>query len=193
MLIKLVADDLEIESQNNFYKEWKEEEPDDEYVQNIKYISSLDDVFVPYEKWINSASEDESHKYFKIKDSLSSFKGVYIADLNCEGFLKRLATNKLVDMYDSNASMYFQSYGVCDNASQAIEYYELLEKEGIANKEDKYVILMTPFFKEKEPEYGGWRWHKWGPYIGIQNKQCEYLHDEEDIEMIYAFQIQQMD
>jgi hypothetical protein len=35
----------------------------------------------------------------------------------------------------------------------------------------------------KEPENagrgGGWRWHKWGPYIGKGEPTTEYLDDED--------------
>lgn len=49
-----------------------------------------------------------------------------------------------------------------------------------------------PFVKmercEQYPE-GGWRWHKWGPYIGVQNPQCEYLYDEKNIDVVYTYHI----
>lgn len=192
MLIKLVADEIEIKAQNDFYKKWKEEEPEDEFVQNIEYINSLDDIFKPYDKWIKTVTKEESEKYLKITDSLDDFTGVYIADLNCEGFLERLATHKLVDIMETNRPLYFRNYGICDNASQAIEYYKYLIDEGFAREEDNYVIVMTPIFKENQPEYGGWRWHKWGPYVGIQNHEYEYLYDEDEVEMIYVFHIYQM-
>lgn len=69
------------------------------------------------------------------------------------------------------------TYGVADNIDQIKEYY----KEEIADANKKYVISLTPVWQEKENKGkgGGWRWHKWGEYIGKLNPQCEYLYDEE--------------
>jgi hypothetical protein len=53
----------------------------------------------------------------------------------------------------------------------------------------KFVILLTPIFREDQPDYGGWRWHKLGPYIGVHNIKCEYLYDEKGIDYIYVFSI----
>jgi hypothetical protein len=59
-------------------------------------------------------------------------------------------------------------------------------------KDDKeYIIVLTPHTKRSQGEYG-WRWHKWGEYIGVLNPQCEYLDDEEfgeDFKYILCFNI----
>ena len=54
-------------------------------------------------------------------------------------------------------------------------------KEEIADVNKKYVIALTPVWQEKgnKGKGGGWRWHKWGEYIGKLNPQCEYLDDED--------------
>ena len=69
------------------------------------------------------------------------------------------------------------TYGVADSVEQIKEYY----KEEIADVNKKYVITLTPVWQEKENKGkgGGWRWHKWGKYIGNLNPQCEYLDDED--------------
>lgn len=69
------------------------------------------------------------------------------------------------------------TYGVADNIEQIKEYY----KEEIADIEKKYVIALTPVWQDKtnKGKGGGWRWHKWGKYIGTLNPQCEYLDDED--------------
>lgn len=59
------------------------------------------------------------------------------------------------------------SYGVCDSVEQFASKYPHFE--GIVN--------FTPVYREKQRAYGSWRWHKWGPYIGI--------HDIYDIEYLY--------
>lgn len=82
------------------------------------------------------------------------------------------------------------TYGVADNIQQIKEYY----KEEIADTEKKYAIALTPVWQEKENKGkgGGWRWHKWGEYIGKLNPQCEYLDDEDfndDFKYVLCFNI----
>lgn len=68
-------------------------------------------------------------------------------------------------------------YGVSDSIEQIKEYY----KEWINSPSTKWVITVTPVFqdKTKRGEGGGWRWHKWGDYIGDLNPKYEYLDDED--------------
>lgn len=79
-----------------------------------------------------------------------------------------------------------QTYGVADNIEQIKDYY----KEEIADEAKKYVICVTPVWQERQSKQGGWRWHKWGEYIGKLNPQCEYLYDEdfgEDFKYVLTF------
>lgn len=76
------------------------------------------------------------------------------------------------------------SYGVCDNYEQIIEKYKIL-----TTSESLFSIVITPMIKNEQPESGGWRWHKWGSYIGEHEITSEYLYDEEDIEKVYVFHI----
>jgi hypothetical protein len=86
--------------------------------------------------------------------------------------------------------IYWWNYGVADNASQVLDYYEFLYKRYKDYMEDKkFVILLTPIIRKLEPEYGGWRWHKWGQYIGKFESKCEYIHDETGIDYVYCFSI----
>ena len=68
-----------------------------------------------------------------------------------------------------------RQYGVADNIEQIKEKY----KEWIEKSD--WVIEVTYIFQDKEKAGldGGWRWHKWGEYIGTLEPQCEYLDDEE--------------
>lgn len=68
-------------------------------------------------------------------------------------------------------------YGVSDNIEQIKERY----KEWLEAPDSKWVITVTTVFqdKSKKGEGVGWRWHKWGPYIGTLNPQHEYLDDED--------------
>lgn len=82
------------------------------------------------------------------------------------------------------------TYGVADNVEQIKKYY----KDQVEDPEKKYAICVTPVWQEKENagNGGGWRWHKWGEYIGELNPQYEYLDDEDfgdDFEYVLVFTI----
>ena len=74
------------------------------------------------------------------------------------------------------------NYGVCDNVEQVIETFKL------DNADFDFSITMTPIYKSQQCKNGGWRWHKWGKYIGEYEPKHEYLYDE-DIEEVYIFHI----
>lgn len=80
---------------------------------------------------------------------------------------------------------YLGTYGVADNIEQVLERYS----ESINNSKDEFIISYCTLKKKHEPEEGGWRWHKWGAYIGTQNPQCEYLYDEPEIEEVIIFHV----
>lgn len=68
-------------------------------------------------------------------------------------------------------------YGVADSIDQIKEYY----KVWLEDPDTKWIITVTPVFQHKENEGlgGGWRWHKWGPYIGKLKPEYIYLDDED--------------
>lgn len=77
---------------------------------------------------------------------------------------------------------YFSRYIVCDTLEQAKDYW----KEAINMPDRYFVISLTPIFRNPENagKGGGWRWHKWGPYIGTFEARYEYLDDEEGIDQV---------
>lgn len=80
------------------------------------------------------------------------------------------------------------SSGVCDNYEQVIAHHP-----EVNDPETKYVITLTPVIKADQSAYGGWRWHKWGEYIGVHTPQHEYLYNEDDtIQVVYCYHIYEM-
>lgn len=78
------------------------------------------------------------------------------------------------------------SYGVVDSPEQLLEMYDFHADPR------KFFICLTPMFKGEQPSDGGWRWHKWGPYIGIHTPTCEYLYDEPEIDVVWVYHIRQL-
>lgn len=88
--------------------------------------------------------------------------------------------------YSKQDDQYMQSYGVCDDIDQWKDYYSKL----IDDENRKFCVSFTAIHKKNEPERDGWRWHKWGAYIGNKNPQHEYIYDEDhDIETVYVYHI----
>ena len=67
-------------------------------------------------------------------------------------------------------------YGVADNFEQILEKYSHL----VNDAKLKMCIAVRIIDKAAQPATGGWRWHKWGEYIGNKYPQYEYLHDEDE-------------
>jgi hypothetical protein len=86
--------------------------------------------------------------------------------------------------YNKAPALPVAAYGVCDNVEQLLQACPELEAS-----ERKFVITLTSVRKEAQHASGGWRWGKWGPYIGTQNPQCDYLYDEPYIEQVYCYRI----
>lgn len=129
---------------------------------------------------INGHDISNPDKYFE-----RYAEGIYRHDgyaFNGDGFISNNCVEQLVENYPFG----FSSYGVCDNYSQIIEQY----KDKLNDPNKKFCIILSTVRKADQPEYGGWRWHKWGEYIGTKNPQCEYLYDEDDdIELVYCYHI----
>ena len=131
------------------------------------YIDMLKTMYI-------SKTEDYFHE---IKD------GIYRTndgDFNAEHEIESLTNYKIKD--DRYKMPVYN--GVCDNENQILS-----EHSEIVTSDLLYCVLMTPVYKKDEPSEYGWRWHKWGDYIGNYNIQCEYLYDEIGIEMVYVYSI----
>ena len=86
------------------------------------------------------------------------------------------------DEYDDGPN----EYGVCDSPTQFMEALgDFLEADP-----GQFVVSLTLIRKKDDDPVGGWRWHKWGPYIGKQKRDgCEYLAQESTIEEIYCYHV----
>ena len=85
---------------------------------------------------------------------------------------------------ESNTKFHLNSYGVCDSPEQLYPYIKFLD-----TLDKKYAVFFTEMNKEDQSEEGGWRWSKWGEYIGNQKSSAEYLYDEPDIDLVFVYHI----
>ena len=154
------------------------------------------DPSVLLEEIIGTANTDHPNWYYmqgrinpRVFHAVQAEKGIYYSSGGNFHLDLRDTSHKLVDAYprftDDKFDSFLSSYGVADNIEQVKERFAKV----IANPDVQICIALTPVFKSNEPEDGGWRWHKWGEYIGTQNPQCEYLYDEPDIDLVLCFHV----
>jgi hypothetical protein len=81
-------------------------------------------------------------------------------------------------------------YGVADNLDQVKKYLACF----IDHPTRDFVIEVSEIKRDptNAGQGGGWRWHKWGPYIGTFESKCEYLDDEEGIDGVLLFHIHEI-
>lgn len=78
-------------------------------------------------------------------------------------------------------------HGVCDSPEQLLAHPEYSKM--FAHEHRKFTIFVTLVRKKDQPLKDGWRWHKWGEYIGTKEPQREYLYDEPNIDEVCLFSI----
>ena len=180
MIVKLKLNETKVKDYNKRIRELKDKHPD--IFDNVTEVNSLKDRFIPY-------VEITYDGLIVIEDDYrNDFDGIYVCDLNSNHILELLTNYKEKENF--NNPIYWRNYGVCDNASQVMDYYDSLYEQHKDYMEDKkFIILLTPIIRKEQDEDGGWRWHKWGKYIGKFKPQCEYLYDEQGIDYVYCFHI----
>ena len=184
MLITLALNNKKVEQYNQRARELKKQYPD----MPFREIAKLEDVFCPYAQIMMDKEWIKYKPVAKDNRPLVELHGVYVYGLNDNHTLESITDYKEARNFDS--PLYWCCYGVSDNASQVLDYYEhLLTNYGDYMNDRKFIIAMTPIFREDQPEYGGWRWHKWGQYIGDFEPKCEYLYNEQGIDYVWVFTI----
>lgn len=183
MIIKLENNEIKTKEYNDLCEELKTKEPSIDWEKHK--INNIYDKFIPYDLWVKELSQEKDIKL--INDVITEkTDNIYISHLNWKHDLERLTNYK-------DCSNYFNYYyGVSDNASQVLDYYNTLLEDNSISKDKKYIIVLTPITKRSQPMRDGWRWQKSGEYIGIQNPEHEYLYYEKDIDLVYVFGIREV-
>jgi hypothetical protein len=110
-------------------------------------------------------------------------EGVYISQYSFQ--LHKCHNSNLYindpDFRPNDAAWY---YGVCDGIENLIDVIpELLSPDR------EFLVLLTEITKHDQPRDYGWRWHKWGDYIGTQTPTTEYIANEPEIDLVYCYHI----
>lgn len=109
--------------------------------------------------------------------------GVYLSNLNWDHTVDMFSKYKLLHDYDDKSNLGpFYRYGVADTLAQIKDQYRRFWES-----DRTFFLRLTTMRRHEQSEDGGWRWHKWGQYIGTKNPQCEYLYDEPEINRAVCF------
>jgi|AGFS01.1.fsa_nt_gi hypothetical protein len=198
MLVSMKIDVEEHNKQKDFHGTTEVLEIRDVDGVELQLVTTFADT--NHKWWESFADEAEEDGTFAVDCIEEVQKGVWLTlGGNFHGTIDSSSNVKLIDSYPnvtrngdavSDGEAFFNQnligcYMVCDNVEQALEYW----KGAIINPDEQYVIALMPVLKQGQPEDDGWRWEKWGKYIGTQNPQCDYLFDEPEINKVYCAHI----
>lgn len=74
--------------------------------------------------------------------------------------------------------------GTCDNLQQIFDEYPELQ-----DPNRQFMVFVQKVVRAEQPSQGGWRWHKWTPYLGSFEPEHEYIYDETGIEQVLIYRI----
>lgn len=115
--------------------------------------------------------------------------GVFVGPLNMNYLLKKIEVKR--DLSNEAGWYIFPGlpfYGVHDSPEAFLEQFG----DRLRADPRTFVVLFTWMRKSEQPPDGGWRWHKWGEYLGKHDPQHEYLYDEPDIDAVVVFKIMEV-
>lgn len=204
---KLPFVNLEITSEklkksNERWEELKKENPE--------IFKDEDDSGSMFQPWKLMNNENYSNLILEEDDPNLDTTGIYLEALNARHHIERLTDYKTVNPMSNKYLYTVNTYGVADNATQVIRHLENslktyfygndFDDEFYLGKslvkmielypEYKLVLLMTPHMNTKDCSWGGWRWHKWGEYIGVHEPRHEYLSYEKGIDYVLSYDLE---
>lgn len=74
-------------------------------------------------------------------------------------------------------------YGLCDNEMQVCNKY----KDLLEDKNRKFIIVLSNIYRNCQPDEYGFRFHKWGKYIGDYEITCEYLKNQTNMDKVVVY------
>lgn len=189
----------------------------EEFLKKLKEEGSIEDLSLDYyrnkfKEWTLITKENYPGDIILEEDSKNlDITGIYMSDLNGHYGIEELTDFNEVDEFELiDKYKFFPMSGVSDNASQVKNYLNKIiniylngtskdvyffEGQGLFNliKNEpnyKFILLLTPIINNHDTSlWGGWRWHKWGEYIGKHNPQYEYLDHETGIDYVLVWKL----
>lgn len=189
----------------------------EDFLKKLKEEGSIEDLGLDYyrnkfKEWTLITKENYSEDIILEEDSKDlDITGIYMSDLNGHYDIEGLTNFNEVDDFELiDKYKFFPMSGVSDNASQVKNYLNKIiniylngtskdvyffEGQGLFNliKNEpnyKFILLLTPIINNHDTSlWGGWRWHKWGEYIGKHNPQYEYLDHETGIDYVLVWKL----
>lgn len=189
----------------------------EEFLKKLKEEGSIEDLSLDYyrnkfKEWTLITKENYPGDIILEEDSKNlDITGIYMSDLNGHYDIEELTNFNEVDEFELiDKYKFFPMSGISDNASQVKNYLNKIiniylngtskdvyffEGQGLFNliKNEpnyKFILLLTPIINNHDTSlWGGWRWHKWGEYIGKHNPQYEYLDHETGIDYVLVWKL----
>lgn len=189
----------------------------EEFLKQLKEEGSIEDLGLDYyrnkfKEWTLITKDNYPEDIILEEDSKDlNITGIYMSDLNGHYDIEELTNFNEVDEFELiDKYKFFPMSGVSDNASQVKNYLNKIiniylngtskdeyffEGQGLFNlikNEPNYqfILLLTPIINNHDKSsWGGWRWHKWGEYIGKHNPQYEYLDHEDGIDYVLVWKL----
>ena len=162
--------------------------------------------------WLSKTNDKINNIILEEDDSTIDFTGVYMTHLNGDHDIDNLTNYRTLKPYETKND--FLICGVSDNATQVkkyidecihtyqhndetnidkyfegenlVQFMDAMEKQ---NCEYGFVLLLTPIVNEHNGEWGGWRWCRYGEYIGHHKIKHEYLNDEKGVDFVFTWEL----
>lgn len=177
------------------------------YNQNIsrhhkkELLTIQNQLFKPY----TAITQATDKRLILEDDAHTNFKGCYWGNLNPENLIDHASAYETYKHWPASSL----AFGVSDNATQVIKHLQhaletYLTKDNthsffiqgkrlyefLTNNPDAvYLIRFYPVFNHHDGKASGWRWHKWGPYLGKHTPKCEYLDEEKNIDYVLLWHL----
>lgn len=189
----------------------------EEFLKELKEEGTIEDLDFDYyrnkfKEWTLITKDNYPEDIILEEDSKDlDITGIYMSDLNGHYDIEELTNFNEVDDFELiDKYKFFPMNGVSDNASQVKNYLNKIiniylngtskdkyffEGQGLFNlikNESNYqfILLLTPIINNHDTNsWGGWRWHKWGEYIGKHTPQYEYLDHESGIDYVLVWKL----
>ena len=161
--------------------------------------------------WYSHKDKTITNVILEEDDSDLDITGIYLTHLNGHNDIDGLTNHYEITRRQSKTDLY--CLGVSDNATQIKKHIERCLHEyqyGNSNTHEyffdgedlfdymnefkdqplEFVILLTPIANHHDlSSWGGWRWHKWGEYIGKHTPRYEYLDHETGIDFVFVWEL----